>query len=215
MRAMGETPDESRGEQAAQTPGTAASGRETAPHIITGSAGTGPQDQVAARPSSGRITWTVLRVAGSVAALVALYYLLPLNSSSTPAAVAMLLGGLAAFVALVALQVRLITRSRFPVLRAAEALATSIPFFLLLFASTYVVLAALSARNFGRHLSHTDGLYFSVTVFSTVGFGDIAAKTQTARLVVTGQMITDLIILGLAIKVIIGAVRHARPATTR
>ena len=30
-------------------------------------------------------------------------------------------------------------------------------------------------------------------------FGDITAKTQAARLVVTGQMIGDLVILGLAI----------------
>ena len=125
-----------------------------------------------------------------------------------------MLVGLAAFVALVAFQVRLIIRSRFPGLRAAEALGTSVPFFLLLFASTYVVLAALSVSNFGGYLSHTDGLYFTVTVFSTVGFGDITAKTETARLVVTGQMITDLIILGLAIKVIVGAVRHGRADRT-
>jgi hypothetical protein len=153
-------------------------------------------------------------VAGSAAALIALYYLLPLDHSSTAAAVTMLLAGLVAFVALVAFQVRLILRSRFPGLRAAEALGTSVPLFVLLFASTYVVLGAISAGNFGGSLSHTDGLYFAVTVFSTVGFGDITAKTQTARLVVTGQMITDLIILGLAVKVIVGAVKHGRAGRT-
>jgi len=54
-------------------------------------------------------------------------------------------------------------------------------------------------------------------VFSTVGFGDITAKTETARLVVTVQMIADLIVLGLGIKVIVGAVtrgRQQRPADT-
>jgi voltage-gated potassium channel len=101
------------------------------------------------------------------------------------------------------------------VTRAIEALATSVPLFLLLFASTYVVMAAMSAGNFGGRLTHTDGLYFTVTVFSTVGFGDITAKTQAARLVVTGQMIADLIILGLAVKTIVGAVSRARqPADT-
>jgi hypothetical protein len=59
-------------------------------------------------------------------------------------------------------------------------------------------------------LTRTDALYFTVTVFSTVGFGDITAKTETARLVVTGQMIADLVILGLAIKIIVGAVRRGR-----
>ena len=68
----------------------------------------------------------------------------------------------------------------------------------------------MSANNFGGPLTHTDGLYFTVTVFSTVGFGDITAKSQTARLVVTGQMLADLIVLGLAIKVIVGAVHRGR-----
>ena len=177
---------------------------------MTAPAGTAPPDHAAVWPSSGRITWAVLRVAGSVAALVALYYLLPLDHSSTPAAGTILLTGLAGFIALVTFHVRLISRSPFPGLRAIEALAVSVSLFLLLFAGTYVVLAALSAANFGGHLSHTDGLYFTVTVFSTVGFGDITAKTETARLVVTGQMIADLIILGLGIKIILGAVSRGR-----
>jgi voltage-gated potassium channel len=129
--------------------------------------------------------------------LVALYYLLPLDHPSVPAGLMILVTGLVVFIALVAFHVRSIMRSPFPQLRAVEALAINVPLFLLLFAGTYVALAALSSRNFGGHLSHTDGLYFAVTVFSTVGFGDITAKTGTARLVVTGQMITDLIILGL------------------
>jgi voltage-gated potassium channel len=49
-----------------------------------------------------------------------------------------------------------------------------------------------------------------VTMFSTVGFADITAKTELARLVVTGQMIADLIVLGLTIKVIAGVVRRGR-----
>ena len=159
------------------------------------------------------IAWGVLRIAGSVAALVVLYYLLPLDHASAGAAVSILVIGLAVFIALVALQTRAIIRSPFPGLRAIEALATSVPLFLLLFASTYVVMATMSASNFGERLTHTDGLYFTVTVFSTVGFGDITAKTQAARLVVTGQMIADLVILGLAVKIIVGAVsRRRQPA---
>ncbi len=127
----------------------------------------------------------------------------------------MLVTGLVVFVALVAVQVRSIIRSPFPGLRAVEALAASVPLFLLLFTSIYVVMAAMSAGDFGGRLTHTDGLYFTVTVFSTGGFGDITAKIQEARLVVTGQMIADLIILGLAVKTIAGAVSRARqPADT-
>ena len=163
-----------------------------------------------ARPARRTVVRSALRAAGATAVLVVIYYLLPLHSASTPAAVTILALGLVALIALVAFQVRAIVASRFPVLRAIEALATSVPLFLLLFASTYVVMARISVGNFSEPLTRTDALYFAVTVFSTVGFGDITAKTEAARLVVAGQMITDLLILGIAIKVIVGAVQQRR-----
>jgi Ion channel len=169
-----------------------------------------PAARPEARPSRRTIARTVLRAAGSTIALVAIYYLLPLDRSSTWVAVTMLAIGLVALIALVVFQVRWILRSRFPGLRAVEALATSIPLFLLLFASTYVVLVTISAGNFSEPLTRTDALYFTVTVFSTVGFGDITAKTEAARLVVTGQMIVDLVVIGLVVKVIVGAVKQGR-----
>ena len=152
----------------------------------------------------------MLRATGSTVALVTIYYLLPLDHSSTPVAVTTLVIGLVVFIALIAFQVRSIVRSQFPGLRAIESLATSVPLYLLLFASAYVVMAAISLSNFGQRLTHTDALYFTVTVFSTVGFGDITAKTETARLVVTGQMIADLLVIGLGLRVIIGAVGRSR-----
>ncbi|HTO72883.1 MAG TPA: potassium channel family protein [Gemmatimonadales bacterium] len=145
---------------------------------------------------------------GSTAALVALYYLLPLGHSSTWVAVTMLATGLAVLIGLVTFQVRWILRSRFPGLRGVEALATSIPLFLLLFASTYVVMAATTASNFSEPLTRTNALYFTVTVFATVGFGDITAKTEAARLVVTGQMIVDLVTIGIVVKVIVDAAKR-------
>jgi voltage-gated potassium channel len=152
----------------------------------------------------------VPRVTGSTAGLVAIYYLLPLDHSPAWAAIIILVTGLVLLVGLIAWQVRVITAHRYPGVRAAEALATSIPLFLLLFASTYLFLANVSASNFGERLTHTDALYFAVTVFSTVGFGDITAKSEVARLVVTGQMLADLIVLGLGIRVIVGAVSRGR-----
>jgi voltage-gated potassium channel len=152
----------------------------------------------------------LLRATGSTVALVAIYYLLPLDHSATWSAVTMLVIGLVVLIGLVVFQVRSIVRSRFPGLRAIEALATSVPLFLLVFASVYVVMAALSASNFGERLTHTDGLYFTVTVFSTVGFGDITAKTEAARLVVTSQMIADLLVIGVGLRVIVGAVTRGR-----
>ena len=157
-----------------------------------------------------RIGWTVLRVLASAAVVVTAYYLLPFDRAATWGAITLLVIGLAALIALIAFQVRTIVRSPYPNLRAIEALATSLPLFLLLFASTYFVMARLSPGSFGGHLSRTDAMYFTVTVFTTVGFGDITAKTETARLVVTGQMIADLLVLGLGIRIILGAVSRGQ-----
>ena len=174
------------------------------------SPGPGPDIGQASRPTVRRIVRSALRAAGSTTALVAIYYLLPLDRASTAVAVTMLIIGLVVLIGLVAFQVRSIIRSPFPLLRGVEALATSIPLFLLLFAATYVVLATISAGNFSQPLSRTDALYFTVTVFATVGFGDITAKTEVARLVVTGQMIADLFVLGLGVRVLVSAVQRGR-----
>jgi voltage-gated potassium channel len=156
------------------------------------------------------IGWTVLRVIGSIAVLVTVYYQLPLQTSSTAIAITILLIGLVLLIALIAWQVRSILASSFPGVRAVEALATSVPLFLLLFASSYAVMARLSAANFSEPLDRTNALYFTVTVFSTVGFGDITATSHTARLVVTGQMIADLVVIGIAIQAIVGAAKRKR-----
>jgi hypothetical protein len=153
---------------------------------------------------------SLLRATGSTAVLLAIYYLLPLDHAVRWVAVTALVIGLAALVGLVAFQVRAISGSRYPGLRALEALGVTVPLFLLLFASTYLVLAAISAHSFNQQMNHTDALYFTVTVFATVGFGDITATADVARLVVTGQMIIDLIILGLGARVILGAVSRGR-----
>ena len=170
----------------------------------------GPGTSREARPPARTIVWAALRAAGSTAALVVIYYLLPLDRSSAGVAVTMLVTGLVALIALITFQVRSILGSPFPGLRAVEALATSLPLFLVLFASTYLVTATESAGSFSQQLTHTDALYFTVTVFATVGFGDITAKTEAARLVVTGQMIIDLIIIGIGAKIILGAVQQSR-----
>jgi hypothetical protein len=78
-------------------------------------------------------------------------------------------------------QVRSIIRAAYPALRAVGALATSVPVFLLLFAGTYFVMGSISVDNFSQPLTRTDTLYFTVTVFATVGFGDITAVSEAAR----------------------------------
>jgi hypothetical protein len=77
-------------------------------------------------------------------------------------------------------------------------------------ASTYFVMELASAASFTEPLTRTDALYFTVTVFSTVGFGDISARSEAARVVLIVQMLADLAFLGAGIRVLLGAVQRGR-----
>jgi heme/copper-type cytochrome/quinol oxidase subunit 2 len=142
--------------------------------------------------------------------MVGLYYVLPLDHRSDGFVFAVLVVGIILLAVMIAWQVRAIESSPYPAIRAVQALATAAPLFLLLFASTYVVLSVDDPATFTEPLSRSDALYLTVTIFATVGFGDISAQTETARLVVTVQMLLDLVVLGLGIQVIVGAVKRGK-----
>jgi voltage-gated potassium channel len=167
----------------------------------------GPRDR---RRRFRRVSLTLLRALASTVALVVIYYLLPLDTTSVGFAVAMLVIGLVALVGLVAYQVRSIVRATYPALRAVGALATSAPLFLLLFAGTYFVMDTISVGSFSEPLTRTDALYFTVTVFATVGFGDITATTEVTRVLVTAQMVAGIVTVGIGARIIVDAVKHGR-----
>lgn len=150
---------------------------------------------------------TALSAAVTPAALLALYYTLPLDHPLSGAHALWFVVGFLVFAAAVAWQVYSIIRSPHPRLRAIEALAAVVPVFVLMFAGTYFLLAAARPGSFSEPLSRTDALYFTVTVFATVGFGDITPKTGTSRILLTIQMIGDLVLVGLVAKLLVGAVQ--------
>lgn len=145
--------------------------------------------------------------------MVALYYVLPLDRRSDVYTLAVLVIGVALLAVMIAWQVRAIETSSYPGIRAVQALASTTPLFLLLFASTYFILSRDDAAMFTEPLSRSDSLYFTVTIFATVGFGDISAQTGMTRLLVTTQMLLDLVVLGLGVQVIVGAVKRGKADT--
>ncbi|MET7986211.1 MULTISPECIES: potassium channel family protein [unclassified Streptomyces] len=138
------------------------------------------------------------------------YYVLPLDKPFTPATLVVLVGGIAAVALLLAWQIREITRAPRPELRAMEALATSAPLYMLLFATVYYLMERSVPGSFSETLTRTDALYFTVTVFSTVGFGDITPRTETGRLLVTGQMVVNVLLIGVAARLLVSAVQQGR-----
>jgi voltage-gated potassium channel len=156
------------------------------------------------------IVRATLRSLLSTTILVVLYYVLPLDQPLGASAVVRVLIGLVVFAGITVWQLRTIIGSPFPAVKATEVLGLVFPFFLLIFASTYFVMERTSAASFTEPMTRTDALYFTVTVFSTVGFGDITPKSEAARIVLIVQMLGDVALLGAGLRILVGAVRRGQ-----
>ncbi|MFF7792884.1 ion channel [Streptomyces sp. NPDC007991] len=149
----------------------------------------------------------VARSALIAAGLVTAYYLLPLDERDAAGASVILVCGLAAVLLVFGWEVRAILRSPHPRLRAVEALTVTVAMFLVLFASGYYLLDHSATGSFSEPLTRTDALYFTLTTFSTVGYGDITARSQTGRVMTMAQMAGGLLLVGVAARVLTGAVQ--------
>jgi hypothetical protein len=149
----------------------------------------------------------LLRALLTAAALVVLYYALPITGEAGSSPTVVLAVGLLLFAVAITWQVQAILRAEYPALRAIEALGAAIPLFLIVFASAYLLLADGQVGAFSEPLDKTAALYFTVTVFSTVGFGDIVPRAELARVVTMVQMLGDLLVLGLIVRLMLLAVR--------
>jgi voltage-gated potassium channel len=168
-----------------------------------------PSDQPAPAARRRLVAVSLLRAGASVTALVVVYYLVPLDRPLQPATLIGFGLGLAGFAAVIAWQVRAILTSDVPRLRAVQAIAVGLAVLLLLFASIYLRIAHENPDSFTEPLSKTDSLYFTITVFATVGFGDITPRTELARIIAMIQMLTGLIVVGLVARILLGAVQTA------
>jgi voltage-gated potassium channel len=166
-----------------------------------------------AAPTRCSLLVAAVRPLVTVVALVVGYYLLPVDRPLDAGTLIILIVSLCVLVVLVIWQTRTILRARHPTLQGVQALALIVPLFLLVFANVYYVMAYNLADSFSAPLTRTDALYFVVTVFATVGFGDIAPVAQGARILVLVQMLGDLVLLGGVLRVLLGAVERGRRRT--
>jgi hypothetical protein len=160
---------------------------------------------VAAQIPPRVIARAVVRVTVALAAMLALYASLPLSRTST-ASSALLAAGFAALLAFAVVflrQVRRITRSPYPLVAGAEAMVFILAAFVVNFALVYVTLATADPEAFSEPLNRVAAIYFAITVLATVGFGDIAPVDDVARIVVSVQMVADLVLIAVALRLVI------------
>jgi len=149
-----------------------------------------------------RLLSTIAVMIGTWVVLIGLYFALPFDASTGDEIVVRLVVATVALVLVVAYLVRRILNAELPYLRAVEAVSAIIPLFVVASAGLYLLLSHRGSASFSQPLTHSSALYFTVTVLSTVGFGDITPKTDAARMIVTGQMLIDLVLVGSVIRLV-------------
>ena len=152
----------------------------------------------------------MISVALAWALLFGIYYLIPFTDRTGAQSVVRLVLGILLFVGVLAWQLGQVTRAELPGLRAVHALGVAIPLFLLVFAVVYLSLSQSDTTHFSEPLNHTGALYMVVTVFSTVGFGDITPKGDLARILVSIQMLLDLVVIGAVVRLLTNAAKGGR-----
>ncbi len=144
----------------------------------------------------------------SLAIILLLYIWIPVGSGSGgKAPLIILAAALVLWLAVVIRQLIRLRRSAHPLLRVGEALVGTVALVVVIFALVYMVIATGQPNSFSEPLDKGTAVYFSMTITSTVGFGDIVPKTTIAREVVTFQMFLNLLVLGVAIQGITQAAR--------
>ena len=139
--------------------------------------------------------------------IVGAYFLLPIGHESGLQALLRLGADIALIGAVFAWQIGRINSAELPELRAVEALGIVIALFLVLFSAIYLAMSHQDARTFTQPLDHVRALYLTITIFSTVGFGDITPTTDAARLIVSAQMLLDLAIIGVVVRLLLNAAK--------
>jgi voltage-gated potassium channel len=150
-----------------------------------------------ARPMARR---TLLKSAVLVIAMGVAYSALPLRGDRWWIGAA---AGVAAIIGIMPITVRrlhAVRQADKPVLAALEAVTLLVAMLVFGFAAVYYAID-FDQTQFNGLGTRLDAIYFTVVTLSTVGFGDITATGQAARAIVIANVLTNLIFLGVVVRV--------------
>ncbi|WP_304454620.1 ion channel [Nocardiopsis sp. YSL2] len=161
--------------------------------------------------STGGLPWNRTFLLVEVVAVLALYYLLPLEEGAWQVVPRWALFALGA--GLICWSVVHTARRQarvnpgelsphVPVLLAVSGLT--------LFALADYALATAYPGEFEGLETRTDALYFALTTLATVGFGDIHAQGQYARALLLAQMSFNLVVIAGAVSLLTARLRARR-----
>jgi hypothetical protein len=148
-----------------------------------------------------------LRLLLLAAGLVLVYAAIPLQSDRWWLGLAVGAVFLVAIVPFTARRVAAIETSPQPIFAAAKAALIVASMVIFAFSSAYLAIDRRGGQFEGLD-TKIDAVYFTVSTLSTVGYGDVHASGQAARLAVTVQILADLSVIALSVRALVAAARR-------
>jgi voltage-gated potassium channel len=144
----------------------------------------------------------VLQNGSTLGAALLFYYFVPIGNEEHPVwRWAVFVVGLGVLIFLIARQMsKQLSAGSDPGVKIRSLIALLFPV-VVLFALAYYVIQITDPTQFNGLETRTDSLYFTVITLGTVGYGDVHAVGQVARVVTMIQVAFDLVVIGALIAV--------------
>lgn len=176
------------------------------------STGPSPADPVPLARSSRSLARKAALTVLTVVVPVVVYFVLPLDREfGQLIATLLVIFTAASLIPLSIRQAQTVLYSPEPLFDAMRCIVSALVFLVIAFSSAYFVLAANYDTQIKGVDTKLDAIYFTITILATVGFGDITATGQTARAIVSGQMVVNFAVLAVSLRVITWALKERGP----
>ncbi|SDT26622.1 potassium channel family protein [Jiangella sp. DSM 45060] len=153
----------------------------------------------------------VLRSAGMLACTILVYYTLPLRApdelGEVVGAVAFA-AGVAGLIWLTLHEVRRFAAHLGQTRARVSGLLAVLYVVVVFFALAYYLMERNDPGQFAGLSTRTDALYFSIVTLGTVGYGDVHAVGQEARIAAMVQIVFDLVVIGALFAVASSQIAH-------
>ncbi len=163
-----------------------------------------------------RLRTSVIRTTAWVIVIALVYSFAPIDRDANVNPQIVLSLMVVAFSVLIYFSIRRIMTDDYPLLRATQAAVLTFSLYLFGFATLYLTMSTIDPGHFTEPLSRTAAFYFTVSVSSTVGFGDITPTNDFARIVVAAQMILTFVLMGVGVRTLltVGKTQASRNKTS-
>lgn len=138
------------------------------------------------------------------------YFVVPVDTDKAP--VGVLLGALLAVAGLAAVTWVIVDEVQRAERRLRPVhLLLALELVVVIFSLTYYWVAFHLPGEFLGLVTRLDALYFALTTVATVGYGDVSAAGQTARLLVSIQLVFNLVFVAALVGLLQGMMRGGKP----